>query len=146
MEGAGGVSDKDIDYKNLVLYFSSKSSVSLELRVMLEEYPEVHLQDVKDLGDRPAWLTGVPTIVTLPGLEVYRGTGAVQRARDWVKARARPVAPPLERCSKTWDVAGSWGAAADATGPLKERTLEELIRMRSLADPVAASALEEARE
>jgi hypothetical protein len=152
MEGStatGAVSDRDIDYKSAILYFSDKSAISLQLRSLLEEFADVHLQDVRDLAERPPWLTGVPTLVTLPGLEVYKGSNAVERTKEWVRSRVRPMPPPSERCSRTWDVSGDWGAAPPAEPP-RERTLEEIMQRRSSAqqamEPAAAPALEEARE
>jgi hypothetical protein len=132
------VSDKDIDYKAMVLYYSSVSAPSMELRDMLIHYPEVHLQDVRALTDKPKWLTGVPTLVLLPSLEVFKGSRAVVEAEEWVKTRVRPVQHVVDCTMKTWDVSGNWGALQPETKDDPQiRTLEDILRIRSTATPAA---------
>jgi hypothetical protein len=130
------VSDNDIDYKSMVLYYSHVSAPSMELREMLSYYPEVHLQDVRTLPDKPKWLTGVPTLVLLPTLEMFKGSRAVDKAGEWVKTRVRPVQHVVECTMKTWDVSGSWGALQPETTDYPHtRTLEDILRIRSTATP-----------
>ena len=80
------VSDNALDYAAFIVYYQKKHEASDKLVAMCAPFgPEIILQDILDIAKdaRPAWLTGVPTVVSLPSYVIHRGSAAIAAIQDW---------------------------------------------------------------
>jgi hypothetical protein len=70
----------------MVLYVLQNDPASLQAWRMVVDYPEILVQDVMAIApqQRPPWLQGVPTAVTLKDNQVYQGPQALQAIQTYV--------------------------------------------------------------
>lgn len=89
------VSENPLDYLSMVIYVRRNVPICERLISLTSSHLDIHIQDVDTIkGSKPAWLTGVPTVITLPSRAVTTGSQAMAT----VEAHCAEVAAPVQ-CS-----------------------------------------------
>lgn len=88
---------------------------AMQLVVQIES--DVHITNLATVprDKRPAWLTGVPTLVDLQGQLKYEGTAALEQLQQYVAAEPLPVSSMNKQYYKLGDAGDTerdWGAPA----------------------------------
>lgn len=84
------VSNDPLDFASFIVYLLKhrKPNETDELRAlrdMCHTHPEIVVRYVDEIKpvDRPAWLRGVPTVVSLPTYAISTGSTAIQQVLKW---------------------------------------------------------------
>ena len=122
------VSDEPMDFASLILYISSKhpSPASEECIKNVSTYNEVAIVDVAVSG-RPAFVRGVPTVVDPNSNDIFAGSKAIGKIKQWLEKQVVSYPTTHERgCTLE---SGFEVANDDGEEPV-QRSLEELLRKR----------------
>ena len=74
-----------LDKKIMVLYLVPGEPVSMQAWQMVVDYPEVLVQDARQIQPKPQWLQGVPTVVMVNNKAIYEGPQAFQVLSSYVQ-------------------------------------------------------------
>lgn len=92
--GAALVSDDPLDFAEFIVYMRKKrkpneTQEQQAFREACQDHPEIVIKYVEEIAHRdyPPWLTGVPTVVSLPSFDVSTGTKAMQKILKWSAKR-----------------------------------------------------------
>ncbi len=86
------VSENPLDYVALVLYVRRRVPACDTLVALAAKRLDVLVQDVDSIqGEKPPWLKGVPTVVTLPDRSVLQGTRAMEAVQKLCETSAQGV-------------------------------------------------------
>jgi len=92
-----------LDKKVMVLYVVPGEKVSMQAWQMVVDYPEVLVQDARQITPRPQWLAGVPTVVMVGTKTVYEGPKAFQAIASYVQNLKAMSGPQSEMVVPTVD-------------------------------------------
>ena len=88
------VSDDPLDFASFIVYLQKKRkpNETTELRALRElcqSHSEIVTRFVDEIAteDRPPWLKGVPTVVTLPSYSITMGSPAINKVIEWCSKR-----------------------------------------------------------
>lgn len=88
------VSNDPLDFASFIVYLLKKRrpNETAELRALREAcqtHPEIVTRFVDEIAveDRPPWLRGVPTVVTLPSYAISTGSEAIKKIMKWCSKR-----------------------------------------------------------
>lgn len=134
------------DSRSFVLYITRGPVACEKVLEMCKGREDIVVQDVKSIqGPRPDWLRGVPTVVELPGLEIFTGSAAIERLENSRPPPAQSVSPqpsetpsllggsPLEFAFNETACHQDVDERYNELPPenLSKWTLEEMVRRRS---------------
>jgi hypothetical protein len=77
------VSSNPLDYLAMILYVKDGVPACDRLKAQASARMDVLVQNVDLIqGEKPSWLTGVPTVVLLPSRTIVTGTGAIKEVAE----------------------------------------------------------------
>lgn len=77
--------DSEISKLRYILYVKRTDINSIRAMRLVPKNARIAVQDVDELGSRPGFLTGVPTLVRMEDDEILSGTNALTELRRYVK-------------------------------------------------------------